>query len=113
MGKQKPKLSAEIQQEIEKLAEMKPFVRQFTAFGDDNHEKIDAALKALHDMHDEEDADDEWPDEEDCEVRSAAQYAIRWMDGEEKEAPSEGWACLDSRNKKATPPIKQAKKKSK
>lgn len=112
MGKQKPKLSAEIQQEIEKLEEMKPFVRQFSHFGGDNHAKIDAELTALRDMHDEEDADELWPDEEDCEVRSAAQYAIRWMDGEEKESPSEGWACLDSRNKKVEePPAKKKRRK--
>jgi len=96
----KAKTDKQVDKEIEALKEMKPFVREFTAFGDSNHDKIDAQIKALEEMNDEEDADDEWPDEADNEVRMCATDAIRWMNGEDDGAqPSKNWASLDSRKK--------------
>lgn len=98
----KPKTEKEVKAEVAKLKEMKPFVRQFTAFGDSNHDKMDCEIQALEEDMDEDQTYDEWPeDEADMEKRSAAQYAINWREGDEEESPSEGWKMLDSRNQKA------------
>jgi len=100
MGKNKPKSQKAVEKEIKALKEMKPFVRQFTAFGDNNHDKIDGQIKALEEMGDEEEADDEWVDEADNEIRMNACDAIRWKNGEDDGAqPSRNWASLDSRKK--------------
>jgi len=100
--KPEPKTDKQVKAEIEKLREMKPFVRQFTAFGDNNHDRIDCEIKALEDDMDDDATYDEWPDDEaDADSRSSAQFAIAWRDGDEAESPSENWAILDSRNKKA------------
>lgn len=96
----KPKTDKEVKAEIAALKEMKPFVRQFTAFGDNNHDKMDCEIQALEEDMDEDQTYDEWPeDEADMEKRSAAQYAIAWRNGDEDESPSEGWKPLDSRTK--------------
>jgi len=103
--KAKPKNEKEIKQEIAKLKSLKHSVRRYSVFGGDNWAKIEAQIKALDDDMTEDDTYDEWPeeeaDEEDPEtrevtmdIRSDAQYAIRWADGEEKEPPSKGWEPL-------------------
>ncbi len=43
----KLKTQKEVDAEVEKLREMKPFVRQFTSFGDDNHARIEAEIQAI------------------------------------------------------------------
>lgn len=100
MGKRKTE--KQVKEEVAKLIEMKPFVREFTAFGDSNHERIDCEIRALKEDMDEDKTYDEWPeDEADMEKRNAAQYVIQWRDGDEDEAPSKGWESLDSRKNKA------------
>ena len=95
-----PKTEQEVKVEIAALREMKPFVRHFSAFGDDNHAKIDAQNKALEEKMDEDDVYNEWPDSGDYELLNNAQDAINWRDGEsesEDGSPSQQWAILDSR----------------
>ena len=98
----KVKSDKEVQKEIAALKEMKPFVRSHSMFGDSNHDKIDAQIKALEDMNDESDADDEWPDESDNEVRMCATDALQWKLGQSEARPSKDWASLDSRKQKSS-----------
>ena len=91
----KNKTQEEINIEVKKLEEMKPNVRHFTIFGDDNHEAIDAQLDALkNDI--EEDTTYDWQDDEEFSEHAceAARQAVQWRDGEESEPPSESWAPL-------------------
>lgn len=107
------KTSEEIKAEVAKLREMKPWIPHHTMFGNDNYEKIEAQILALETMDDEADAEIEWPDEDQYEVLSDAQYAIRWKDGGESEPPSQNWASIDSRKKKAPEAAPKAKAKGK
>lgn len=88
----------EVQVEVGKLIALKPKVRNFTFFGDNNRNAIQAQIDVLKDGMDEgdiydmgsEDADGEWTQHE---VDSALE-ARRWLDEEEDEAPSVGWEPL-------------------
>lgn len=84
----------QIGMEIAKLRAMKPSVRRYTTFGDDNWAKIDAQIQALEEGMTDEDTYDEWPDNSQGDVRYNAQDAIFWANGKEKEAPSKGWKRL-------------------
>ncbi|HXQ38144.1 MAG TPA: hypothetical protein VN843_29335 [Anaerolineales bacterium] len=59
-----PKTQEEINEEIKKLREMKPKVRRFTMFGDDNHEAVDAEIRALEESATEEETYD-WEEDGD------------------------------------------------
>ena len=96
------KTEQEVQQEIEKLQEMKPKVRPYTAFGDNNRNAIQAQIDALMEEMDDGDVYDKLGTEEDefddgewtqHEVDTALQ-AIQWRDGDAEESPSEGWEPL-------------------
>jgi len=92
----------EINAEIAKLKEMKPTVRHFTAFHDDNHEAIDAQIRVLEKGMTEDEIYDHWDRAEaDEHARSAALDAQQWRDGEERPdvedqdaTPSSGWEEL-------------------
>jgi len=91
------KTQEEIKAEIEKLKEMKPFVRHYSAFGDDNWKKIDIEIKVLEKQ---EDISDFYDDPEDS---SCAVWVWDWLNGdlaEDEGSPSSNWAVLDSRNAK-------------
>lgn len=75
----------EIQAEIAKLTEMKPRVRQFSNFGDDNHKEIDEQLYVLRTDMDDDDA---------LELEGAAYDAYQWKQGDEDESPSASWEPL-------------------
>lgn len=89
------KTQAEIDAEIKKLEDMKPNVRHYTFFGDDNHEAIEAQVKALQEDADDDDTYD-WQNDGDFSEHAieAARQAILWRNGDEDEAPSDGWAPL-------------------
>lgn len=86
---------AAIKAEMELLIRMKPKVRHYTAFGDDNRDKIQAqidvlaGLKHSHDFYDDYEDDDEA-----TEIVFAAMEAEQWVEGSEPEAPSKGWEHL-------------------
>lgn len=100
MGRYTPKTKEQVRSEMEALRELKPRVRRQSAFGEDNHAKIEAQIEVLRDNLDEDaiyerfqDADD--PDEMSPEL-DAALDARRWMDGENPEGLAEGWEPLAS-----------------
>lgn len=94
------KTNEQINDEINALKTLKPTVRQFTAFGDDNHAAIDAQLDVLEGRLDHDDVYDIYgqPDDEDGEdfleryVLDAAIEAVDWMTGLKADSPSSGWA---------------------
>jgi len=77
--------------EAKKLREMKPKVRQFSFFNDDNWAQIDAQIKVLEDDMDE---DDIYGNEWDQGEESAAMSTRLWMDGEDNFPPSDDWEDL-------------------
>ena len=85
----------QINAEADLLEKMKPNVRKFTAFGDNNHLAIEAQIRVLREGLDEGDIYDLQEDgefeERDVDVALDAQ---RWAAGEEDEAPSDGWKPL-------------------
>lgn len=79
----KPKTQVEIDVQIEALKAIRPKVKPYSYFGDDNLAKLDAQVKILEEDLDSDDVWDEWPDEEgDIEIRMSADGAISWRDGE-------------------------------
>ena len=82
----------QIQEEIEKLKELKPKVRHHTAFGDDNRAAIGAEIKVMEMNLGEDEIYDRYEDYQ--HSLDAALYARYWLDGHEKEAPSVGWEPL-------------------
>jgi hypothetical protein len=87
-----------VKAEIALLEKMTPHVQQFSMFGDDNHEKIDAQIEVLRDDLDQDDIDERWEVGEGgrgMELRMSAEGAMNWRDGEnDEEAPSAGWMIL-------------------
>lgn len=90
-----------IDNEIVKLADMRPNVLKSSIFGDNHHDAIYAQIEVLeqrldvYDVYDrflsiEEDEDNGYP----ANVRDAAIEAASWMEGEEENSPSEGWKEL-------------------
>ena len=96
---------SEIEAEIECLKTMKPTVRHFTFFHDDNWSVIDAQIKALAERMDDDDVWSEWEDSDEeylnqSRERDGAGEAVAWMNGySDSEAPSKGWLPL------VTPPV--------
>lgn len=75
------KTQEEINEQVEKLKAIRPKVKPYSAFGDDNLAKLDAQVKVLEEDMDSDDVWDEWPrDEADMETRMAADDAINWRD---------------------------------
>lgn len=91
------KTNEQINAEMAALTAMKPTVRHHSAFGDDNHEAIEAQLSVLRERMDTDEIYDAWGDEDTDEfaqnVLDEALAARDWMIGDEA-APSEGWAAL-------------------
>ena len=73
-----PRTKEAIQQQIEELLALKPRVRQFTLFHDDNHEAIDAQIEVLQDNLDIDSIYDKFESEA---VQSSAIEAREWLDG--------------------------------
>ena len=83
-----------IDAEISKLKRMKPYVQQFSIFGDDNHEKIDAQIEVLREDLDQDDID-ERRGKKGTDPRRIAEGVMHWRDGTgEEEPPSEGCMIL-------------------
>lgn len=91
--------------EVAKLKAMKPKVRRYSAFGDDNHVAIEAQIEVLEKnltdtMIDSrsvfEDEDDyEESDKWKTNTRDAACEARKWLDGKSEDGkPSQGWENL-------------------
>lgn len=83
----------QIDAEIARLKEMKPNVRETSAFGNNHHDAIDAQLRVLQGEVAEDDFDEEFEEAED-NVRDGAQRALDWMNGIDPNAPSSEWKEL-------------------
>lgn len=89
----KPPTDAQIKKEIKKLKEMKPKVRQFSAFGDDHHAAIEAQIQVLEEDMELEEIDEEFSGNH--HSRTNAEDARSWLDGEyEEETLSGEWESL-------------------
>lgn len=78
----------EIQKQIAGLKAMKLRMPEFSGFGDPNHKAIDAQLDILEgkqDMDYFEDTDNFDDDSEWSHIRSEAENAQMWLDGERAE----------------------------
>lgn len=72
------KTAEQIEAEISELKEMKPRVVEESAFGDNNHDAIEAQIQTLENRWTEDDVEDETENDED-NVRDAARDAAQWM----------------------------------
>lgn len=97
------KTNEQINTEITTLREMKPNVREYTAFGDSNHDAIEAQVDVLREHMSTDDVydrfgEDAFEDEDEfCQSDlDAALSAQQWLCGESEEAPSAGWSSLVS-----------------
>lgn len=103
------KSAAKIAAELAALKQMRPLVPQFTMFGEDNHAAIDAQIwvlenplrteAAIYERYQPmiEDDDEGLVHDESGDGRHALDNALethRWIKGEEKESPSQGWRPL-------------------
>ena len=88
------KTAEEIQEEIQKLKDMKLKVRKFSSFGDNNHLAIEASIKVLEENMSEDQIWDYWSSEDESSEFNSAIDTRRWMDGEEETSSSEGFAPL-------------------
>jgi len=90
------KTQKEIDKQIEALKAVRPRVKPFGAFGNDNLANLDAQIMVLEENLDSEDVWDYWPDEEgDMEIRMSADDAIAWRDDESDiEDLAEDWPLI-------------------
>lgn len=73
----------EIAAQIAGLEEIKPSVRRYTAFGDSNWSVIEAQIKVLEGLMDEDEIYEYWNrGEEDMRQRDGAMEAYSWLIGE-------------------------------
>lgn len=91
-----PPTQTEIDAEVAALEAVKPRVRRYSIFRDDNHAAIDAQIEVLCDALDDEDIDDnqdsgKW----DEHVYASARDALNWKKGEAEDgSPSSGWEAI-------------------
>lgn len=91
------KTQEEIDEQIAALKEIRPKVKPYSFFGDDNLAKLDAQIKVLEEDMDSDEVWDEWPEEEkDVEIRMAADEAVVWRDSElDVDNLADDWPLLD------------------
>lgn len=67
---------------VEALRKMKNKAPEYTMFGDNNHEGIDAQIAVIEEEQDEDAVYDRYPDdEEDQHTRDMALDAVNWLNG--------------------------------
>lgn len=89
------KTKQEIADEIAALTACKKYVPSHSMFGESNHDKIDAQIRALTEGWDTDETEDTLQGEDaaqDCV--NAAVEAVNWREGDANEIPSEGWAIF-------------------
>jgi hypothetical protein len=88
--------AAQIKKEADKLKEMKPKIKQFSFFGDDNHEQIEAQIRVLREALDEDEIEDLWSADDNYNVNEAARNAYDWMNGTNSDIKSlvDDWSSL-------------------
>lgn len=88
-----PKTPTEIAQEIHDLQTLRPRVRRYSMFGDDNWARIDAQVRTLQHGWTEDDLYDTWGMESEG-LLNAGLDAIQWRQGEAEEGLAESWQEL-------------------
>ena len=92
------KTNDEVIAEAQKLADMKPSVRQRSNFGDDHHDAIEAQIRVLREGMTEDDIytkfGDESRDDFAQNVLDEALYAHWWVTGAEEMPASTVWKDL-------------------
>ena len=88
-----PRTPEEIAAEVAALQALKPTVRRYTLFHDDNHAAIEAQITLLQEP-DPEDAFEDYAIEDGEHIYFAANEALDWLRGDNDEAPSISWADL-------------------
>jgi len=83
------KTASEIRDEVKALTEIKPKVRRYTVFGDDNWAAIDRQIEALVDEWTDNDVRDLRDDLTEHEFQSARE-AIDWANGDYDEYEEDG-----------------------
>jgi hypothetical protein len=94
MNRKIKRTPAEIAQEVKTIREMKPKIRQHTAFGDDNHASIDAQVNVLDNGLTEDQVYSEYGEDDGESIVMAALDALFWLEGSKDNKPSEDWASL-------------------
>lgn len=86
------KTKEQIKKEIEALKTVRPNVRPYSMFGDDNLAQLDAQVAVLENDWDNNDIYDEY-DRAGLseEILSSALYARQWIEGENDDDLAEGW----------------------
>lgn len=82
----------EVEEELSALCNLADIVPQYTAFGDDNQEAINAQIKVIRERMSFEDVLYEFEDERSYTL-SAAQDALRWL-RDDDEPVSAAWMEL-------------------
>lgn len=82
---------AAVEAEIVALDDCKKYVPKFTAFGDNNHEAIDAAVSALADRLSVDDAYENAGEDEPSNEDQARIEAAMWLAGEREDTLSSEW----------------------
>ena len=119
-----PKTEEQVKAQAALLSEMKPRIRRYSFFGDDNWAKIDVQIKVieedmsedeLNDYVDEQQGELDLTDDQKYELSSVGFEAIDWRDGTLDEPPSDGWKSLLPHDEPKTEakPAKKAVKKAK
>lgn len=87
----------QIENELNKLREYQPKVKQFTAFGDNNREAVLAQIRVLEERMDEDGVYETLETEgySDYAIDSAIE-AVQWLNGTscEDTSPAESWKTL-------------------
>ena len=97
MSKQTKKPTPEeIKKELAVLKELKPNIRQFTAFGEDNRAAMEAQIVVLEKNLTEDQIDKRFTADADYSISSEAHAARDWLDGcyDGEEALSKDWEVL-------------------
>lgn len=89
------KTAKEVEEQIERLRQIRDKIIPESMFGTNNVELLDTQIDVLEDNTDE---DMIWciygEDDEDMDVRSSALEARAWMDGDDKEDLDKGYPML-------------------
>src|SRR3990172_10801792 len=103
----------EITTEIAKLRKMKPNVRHYSMFGDNNWMAVEAQIEVLEDEMTSDDIYGRWPEEyEEIYFRDVALEALAWMnDDKDSELPSDSWKSLLVEPEPPAPAVVETKPK--
>jgi hypothetical protein len=101
---------AQIQKEITKLTAMKPTIRPYSMFGDDNRASIQAQIDVLSKNLDEDDISERWDPETELDIYDSAYEAYQWLNGEsEYKTLTENWESLVVEKSESKPTKRKSK----